>query len=247
MKKLMIAGVVGLCAAVTFAESIESQNVVGYQNINVPNGYIMLTPTFENVDASTHTIQDLKPQNAPGDGSVTLQTMSDDGSSWVGEYQWWTEADMGMPDGWYEPNSGELATDILVSGKAAMIYSPVAGVTMLVSGSVATSSVSNPCAVGYTMSGNNTPVNCSVGELKVTLDDGTAAPGDGSITLQTMSEDGSSWVGEYQWWTEADMGMPDGWYEPNSGELASETLTPGLSTMVYSPSSAIKIVVPAPM
>ena len=232
-------------AAVTFG--LESANVVGYQNIDVPNGYIMLTPTFENVDASTHTVQDLKPQNAPGDGSVTLQTMSDDGSSWVGEYQWWTEADMGMPDGWYEPNSGELATDILVSGKAAMIYSPVAGVTMLVSGSVSSSNVSNPCAIGYTMSGNNTPVNRSVGELKVTLEDGSAAPGDGSITLQTMSEDGSSWVGEYQWWTEADMGMPDGWYEPNSGELASETLTPGLSTMVYSPSAEIKIVVPAPM
>ena len=119
-------------AAVTFAEGIESQNVVGYQNINVPNGYIMLTPTFENVDASTHTIQDLKPQNAPGDGSVTLQTMSDDGSSWVGEYQWWTEADMGMPDGWYEPNSGELASETLTPGLSTMVYSPSSAIKIVV-------------------------------------------------------------------------------------------------------------------
>ena len=221
--------------------------MVGYQNIDVPMGYIMLTPTFENVDASTHTVQDLKPRNAPGDGSVTLQTMSDDGSSWIGEYQWWTEADMGFSDGWYEPNSGELAKDVLVSGKAAMIYSPVAGTTMLVSGTVSSSKILNPCTVGYTMSGNNTPVSRSVGELHVVLADGSDAPGDGSITLQTMSEDGNSWVGEYQWWTEADMGLPDGWYEPNSGKLADEPLTPGLSTMVYSPSVAIKIVVPSPM
>ena len=207
----------------------------------------MLTPTFENIDGSTHTVQDMKPVTAPGDGSITLQTMSDDGSVWVGEYQWWTEDDMGMPDGWYEPNSGELATEQLISGKAAMIYCPSDGIKMQVAGQVASSAVENPCGVGYTMTGNNTPVNVSVGDLTVTLSDGTTAPGDGSITLQTMSDDGSVWVGEYQWWTEDDMGMPDGWYEPNSGELATETLTPGLATMVYSPSSEIKVIVPSPL
>ena len=138
----------------------------------------MLTPTFENVDGSTHTVQDLKPVDAVGDGSITLQTMSADGSAWVGDYQWWTEADMGMPDGWYEPNSGELATDALVSGKAAMIYCPKDGVKMQVAGQVASSVVENPCAIGYTMSGNNTPVNVSVGDLKVSLSDGSAAPPD---------------------------------------------------------------------
>ena len=92
----------------------------------------MLTPTFENVDGSTHTVQDLKPVDAVGDGSITLQTMSADGSAWVGDYQWWTEADMGMPDGWYEPNSGELATEILTPGLSTMVYSPSSEIKVVV-------------------------------------------------------------------------------------------------------------------
>ena len=45
MKKLMIAGVVGLCAAVTFG--LESANVVGYQTVtNGVYGFNFVAPTF---------------------------------------------------------------------------------------------------------------------------------------------------------------------------------------------------------
>ena len=205
----------------------------------------MLTPTFETVNGETHTVQDMKPVDAPGDGSIVLQTMNEDGSAWQGEYQWWTLTDMGMPDGWYEPIMGELATDELISGKAVMINCPVNGIAIQMVGQVIKGESANLCAAGYTMTGNNSPVQITVGDLKVTNADGSPAAGDGSIVLQTMNADGSAWQGEYQWWTLTDMGMPDGWYEPIMGEPATEILTPGLSTMVSSPANDIKVIVPS--
>ena len=101
MKKLMIAGVVGLCAAVTFG--LESANVVGYQEFNLNEGYGMTTATFAPVNGESISLQNLIPagDGVGGYGDVVIQVMDSTGS-WAGEYAWYTLAATGMPDGWYD-------------------------------------------------------------------------------------------------------------------------------------------------
>lgn len=199
----------------------------------------MLTPTFETVSGEAYSIQGLVP-SAEGDGTMTIQTM-DDAGAWVGEYTWFTEDIVGLPNGWYNAD-GVLASETLTSGKAVFVACPKSGITMQFAGQVKLDAAKNPCAKGYTMSGNSKPIAVAVSNIGVELTDGEIAPGDGTITIQTMDAAGS-WVGEYTWYTEDIVGLPNGWYDAE-GVSTSVVLQPGESVFVSSTDVDINFVVP---
>ena len=60
MKKLMIAASVALCAAVGFGD-IASENIVGYNTVNIHMQYTLLAVNFESVAGGEISIQDALP------------------------------------------------------------------------------------------------------------------------------------------------------------------------------------------
>ena len=77
MKRLMIAGIAGLCAAVSFG--LESANIVGYQNKEVADGFKLVGSIFADVSDtdSAIAIDSIKPT-----GYETNEDLIDAGGTW---------------------------------------------------------------------------------------------------------------------------------------------------------------------
>ena len=65
MKKLICAAAMSALCATVFA--IESENIVGYQQISVPNGFSLFTATFKNIgEKKTFDLNSLRPTDPNG-------------------------------------------------------------------------------------------------------------------------------------------------------------------------------------
>lgn len=124
MKKLMIAGVVGLCAAVTFG--LESANVVGYNTLNTGVPSQMLGVTFKNVAGGTDGI---KLSELIGDfvsyDEIQVSYM-EEGLINFNAYQYLTEEDGVEKNGWYD-GSWESAADYTIPRGSAVWFISASG------------------------------------------------------------------------------------------------------------------------
>ena len=119
-----------LCASVGF--SIESANIVGYQEVAVPAGSSMRTATFKAISGD-YKISDIKVSDTVvGGGNDMIQKINADGS-WGDLYYYLTLAGTGyVEDGWYKDDyGGEAVTDsdVLAPGESVM-FSAVSGLNL---------------------------------------------------------------------------------------------------------------------
>ena len=205
----------------------------------------MITPTFQNVDGSEYKLQDIVVvgDNVTGDGDVVIQIMSDQGE-WIGEYDWFTVDGWGSEkDGWYSAGDEEDADVTLKSGQAILVSCDNEDVSFQVSGQVADGS-RNAVFVGYTMSGNSSPVEIDLQDL---IPQGENITGDGDIVIQVMSAQGE-WIGEFDWFTVDGWGSEkDGWYTAGDEEYADLKLPPGASVLVSCDNEGVEFTVPSPL
>ena len=96
---------IAFCAAVTFANGVESQNVVGYQTFDTEIGFNTMSPTFISVgNTDTETkLADIKLGDGATSYTDNIQILDADGNAltqyyWVGE----GELDGENPAGWTE-------------------------------------------------------------------------------------------------------------------------------------------------
>ena len=195
--------------------------MVGYQEFNLNDGYCMTTVTFAPISGDTIALQSLKPtgDGVGGYGDVVIQTMNAAGE-WAGEYSWWTEANSGLPDGWYDVDFN--SADVDIAYKQGVFVQAGADVKLTYSGSVAEGTVITEVPSGYSMSGNATPVALDIQTITPT---GEGVGGFGDVVIQTLNAAGE-WAGEYSWWTEANSGLPDGWYDVDFNPAECE-IAPG--------------------
>ena len=206
MKKLMIAGVVGLCAAVTFG--LESANVVGYQEVATPAGYSMRVPTFKALIGS-FKISDIKVTGALGAGSDSVQKVNADGS-WGDMYCYLTMDGTGwLEDGWYKADQVTPVDDNDIIGVGeALFVSAASDISFTYSGEVLSGKPVVSAATGYSMVGNPTPIQIKISDIKV-----AGALGAGSDSIQKVNADGS-WGDMYCYLTMDGTGwLEDGWYK----------------------------------
>ena len=230
MKKLMF-GIASLCAAV--AMGVESANVVGYQEKELGAGeFSMTTPTFKAISGDYKISDIVVSGEVGGYGSEFCQKLNSDGS-WGQDYYYLTEANTGMPDGWYKDSAAsEPVTDEdTVKEGEALSFSVESSFKMIFSGQVTKSepAVEIPDG-GFVMAGNPTPVEVKISDLVVVGDVG----GYGNEFGQKLNSDGS-WGQDYYYLTEANTGMPDGWYKDSA---ASEPVT---DEDVLAPGEALSI------
>jgi len=125
----MIAALAVAASATGFA--IESSNVVGYQQVDVPTGSSMRTATFKAISGD-YKISDIKVNGALGGGTDYAQKINADGS-WGDMYFYLTMDGTGyVEDGWYKDDfGGEAVTDAdtLEAGES-MIFTAAADLTL---------------------------------------------------------------------------------------------------------------------
>ena len=110
MKALMTIAAVAF-SSVLFANSVESDNVVGYQTIEGKTGFTQLTPSFAGI-GEEYSIQNIviSGDNVLGLGGETLQFVDAEGNS-PEYYTWYGAAFMGVA-GWYDSSFILSARDI---------------------------------------------------------------------------------------------------------------------------------------
>ena len=222
MKKLMIAGVAGLCAAVTFG--LESANVVGYQEVSTPAGYSMRVPTFKALTGN-FKISDIKVSGALGAGNDSVQKVNADGS-WGDMYYYLTMDGTGwLEDGWYKADQATpVDDDDFIGIGEALFVSAGSDMTFTYAGEVLSGKPVVNVATGYSMVGNPTPIQINVSDIKV-----SGALGAGNDSVQKVNADGS-WGDMYYYLTMDGTGwLEDGWYKADQATPVddSDILTTG--------------------
>ena len=204
-------------AAVTFG--LESANIVGYQTKTLDAGFSLSTPTFLDVGQTSMDLQNFKlGPNAAGDGTEMIQFLNDEGQCpemWI-----WLNANMGMDEGWYDFNTWEPITKTIVPA-VGYLMNVSASVDMLVAGQVKTDKTTVTIPTGFSVFGNNTPVDVDIQSIKL----GEAALGDGTEMIQFLNNEGQCtemWI-----WLNANMGMEEGWYDFNTWEPIEYTVKAG--------------------
>ena len=240
MKKLMIAGVVGLCAAVTFG--LESANIVGYQNAALKHmGYNFVIPTFLDVGASDVDLQNIVLKGAAGDMSESIVVYDEDALLSGEQYYWVSEA-MGAPngDGWYDVNFALVDKQYTI-GTGLYLNCATPGASLQFSGQVYSGTQTNNLPfVGYNMIGNSTPVPCNIQDIKL-----VDAVGDMSESIVVYDKD-ALLSGEQYYWISSAMGAPngDGWYDVNFSPV-DVTVEPGEGLYLSCPNAGVKWTLPA--
>ena len=233
MKKLMIAAA-ALCATVG-ASAIESENIVGYQDNAVPNGYSMITPCFENVSGGGYAIDNLLLNNVD-DTMATVQVVNPDGS-W-GTQGFWFNAFGDLPAGWFTDATGVTPAEItLTPGQAVFLKVTSANASAQTAGQVS-GVITNDVANGYSMIGNASVISAAIDDVKLIGVDDTMA------TVQVVNPDGS-WGTQGFWFNEYG-DLPSGWFTDATGVTPAEiTLTPGQAVFLKVTATGAKIVLPS--
>ena len=243
MKKLMIAAAAAVCGSV-FA--LESANVVGYMDVEAPQGDSMRCPTFTAVGGEGYDLTKITVTGGFGWGDIVAQTIASSGT-WNGEYYWLTEENAFVPTGWYKDAvGGEAVAEgdvVLDKGEAFALHSDNEDLSLMVSGEVKQGTVALTFPVGDGMLGNARPVEVDL--TKVTVAGGF---GWGDIVAQAIAANGT-WNGEYYWLTEENAFVPTGWYKDAvGGEAVVEgdvVLAPGEALSFHSDNEDLTVTLPA--
>ncbi len=190
------------------AGGIESQNVVGYQEIATPEGYSMRVPTFKAINGN-YKVSDIKVTGAEGAGNDSVQKINADGT-WGAKYCYLTMDGTGwLEDGWYKDDQVTPVDDEDVIGIGeAFLASADSDMTFTYAGEVLSGKPIVGVGAGYSMVGNPTPVQIRISDIKV-----TGAEGAGNDSVQKINADGT-WGAKYCYLTMDGTGwLEDGWYK----------------------------------
>ena len=196
---------------------------VGYQEVEVPTGYYIFTPTFKNVSSdSKFDIKTIKPILPSGvavgqNQKVTIFVLDESGNYGVAIY-WYGKSNMWTKDGIKSINDGEV---MVGNGQGVAVWNTVkvnastgvevtkGGVTssikMLVSGEVDLV-CKNTVPTGYMINGNSTPNAINLKKITPRLLNGTALRQNQKVTVFMLDEDGNYgaaiyWYGKTGIWT----------------------------------------------
>ena len=205
------------------AEGIESANVCGYQQVNVPAGYYVFTPTFKNIGADQKfDIKTLKPILPAGAQVANNQKVSifvlDAAGNYGASISWYGKKEMWTIDGVNAIADGEV---MVGAGQGIAVWNTVkvnettgaevakGGVTtpihFLVSGEVDLE-CRNLVPAGYMLNGNSTPVSINLKNVTPRLPSGLAVANNQKVSVFKLDSAGNyeasiSWYGKSGMWT----------------------------------------------
>jgi hypothetical protein len=251
MKKLMIAGIAGLCAAVSFG--IES-DVVGYAENATVNGFTIVTPQFQNFNDANFSLLNFTAGDDMYD-NLTVNQIDEFGTS-IHTYTWTTSADDGTSSydkiGWADDDY-MIVTDpaavAFIPGESLMVAAGAGAIQS--AGKVRLTDATVQLRNGFTLAGNPYPVNVNVADILPSSKSGTIDDTYDQITLNLIDEFGTA-IHTYTWTTSADDGTSSydkiGWADDDYmiiNESNVKTLTPGQGVLVTGTTTDHYITFPA--
>ncbi len=198
---------------------IVSSDIVGYQQVEVINGYSLFTVTFKNIGETTaFDLNTLVPQtpagvDISGDAKVRVYVLDDAGNygdaiTWYGK----TLKGWSKDDGATKIADGEVSID---NGKGFAVYNNLkvnangveatknatpSSLIFLVSGKVDLT-CQNIAASGYSVNGNSTPVSIDLSTIVPKTPAGVTVSGDSKIRIYLLDDAGNygdaiTWYGK---------------------------------------------------
>ena len=219
----------------TVGFSIESSNVVGYQNKAVRQYLSQQVCTFDQIGVTGGAldIQKLIPVDGKGNevgGKVTVQFISSLGVTQT-LYTYYEEGgyDVGYAAGWYD-DDGKLTVCTFAAGEAFLVYSGAAA-NFQYSGEVNMAETDVPFRQYLSAQANIRPSSVDIQTLIPVDEEDREVSGD--VTIQFISSLGVTQTSyTYYKANGYDEGYAAGWYDDN-GELAQYSFAPGEGFMVY--------------
>ena len=240
MKKLMIAASAALLATVGL--SIESANVVGYQNKDVRKNLSQQVCTFDQIGIADGAlnVQNLIPVDGEGasvgDGDVTIQFINDRGKL-INQYTYYLAKELGPAQttpGWYDEDEEE-ADYSFASGEAFQVYAASA-VHFVYSGEVNMAETDVPFRKNLSFQANVRPTTVDIQSITPVNGNGDEAEaiGDGDITIQIFTDRGKISM-QYTYYLAKELGpmqTTPGWYDEDE-ELADKEFVAGEGFKLY--------------
>ncbi len=161
MKKLVTA--FALCAAIS-AMAVESENIVGYVNVSIPQGLRFTVPAFNTVggDGTSSTLGDITPVGWEGANSDTAQLI--DASGEPIQTIWYWPSDGGWFD--FDDDSVDINGQVIKTGTGMIVDATQAGASFTMSGQVALSPYDLELVdAGLYFIGNPVPRILTLGEI----------------------------------------------------------------------------------
>ena len=216
----------GGAVAGTASADVESANICGYQNVDVPKGYSFRTVTFKEVansdDSNVYDLLDIHPLQADGseyaasgasacNGAVKMNLMSDTLGHYGDVYQYFSTTTYDGA-GWYlgakKSTSKKITrgTVFLKKGEG-IIFNCTKASKLLLAGEVELTDTTFALPKGYSFSGNNTPVTIDLLDITPLQADGTpfAASGasacNGACKVNKMSDTLGHYDDVYQYFS----------------------------------------------
>ena len=208
-------------------------NIVGYNTV-IPDGpYSMVGISFTECAGEPLMLEKLSGTFSSGDEIQVPFMMGNGINVNFVAYQYLTEDDDGMPDGWYDGDWSYVGDAVeLPQGSAVWYYSASGSGNVSVSGEVSSSPFNKIFSDLYTMTAAGFPVTFNPNDTKFSWN---MSSGD-EIQVPFIMENGINvnFVA-YQYLTEDDDGMPDGWYDGNWDPVESNIAVVGQGFWVYAP------------
>ncbi len=253
MKKLMIAGIAALSAAVSFG--VESANVVGYAGAAL-RGNAQAAGAgacFVNVDSTDLTLANLKITGydaADGYADFEVYAKKLDGFGRGGTSFYWCdfEEEGTTYYGWYDEDMNDYNNESVTIGEGLWIYSPSADYQLQSAGQVPTSDISVVLRSGgqAKLIANPMPLTITLSAIKVEGYETTDGYADFEIYAKKL--DGFGIGGTSYYWCdfEEEGTTYYGWYDEDMNEYNEVEVAAGEALWVYSPSTDFAVVFPAP-
>ena len=208
--------------------AIESENIVGYQQVSIPNGYSFFTVTFDNIDQTDYNLSAIACLQANGAawktsgsattksaGAVQVRKIATNGKYGT-EYKYYSTR---SPIGWYDGDTQVTGDAVkFKSGEGMIVYCGNAnGAILQVSGSVRLVAAGVLVPQGYSFSGNSSPVTINLSAIGCKQANGTDWKTSGSATTKSAGAvqvrkiaTNGKYGTEYKYYSTR---SPIGWYD----------------------------------
>jgi len=248
----MITAAVAMCAAVTFAEGLSSQNVVGYAKNELQNGFSAAGAQFVPVAGEKMDLCDIIPVGYSKDsyegGSIYIQSLDKSGKCVAGSVYYWYDDKDGTA--WFDENDQEVVRGKVTyaPGEAIWIKANNAGEGLQTAGQVAVGSIDVMLRAGFKLVCNPTPVaipfnnDNNNGKFIAAAGYGSDYEG-GSIYAQKLDKSGKCVAGSVYYWYDDKDGTA--WFDENDDLVEGSNLLPGEAIWIRANSDSEKLNFPA--
>ena len=220
---------------------VVSSGIVGYQNIDLANGYSLFTATFKGIgDVTTFDLTDMVPKtpggvNITGNNKVSVYLL-DVAGNYGTAYMWYGSLGGWSTDGTsiIEPGTVTIGEGAGVAVNNSLKVLATTGAESTARTAVATNAVfqvsgaveltpANASISGYSLSGNNTPVAIDLTDIRPTTTNGVVITGNNKVSIYLLDTAGNYGTA-YMWYGSLGGWSTDGISLISSGNV---TLTPG--------------------